>query len=81
DEVISSEIDNIDLNKLDEISFIDPVNRKMIKEIFISFLSHQQQQTYKNEKSIVYNSQSIRQISNEKQSETEREIYAAQVFQ
>ncbi|CAF3918251.1 unnamed protein product [Rotaria sordida] len=81
DEVISSEIDNIDLNKLDEISFIDPVNRKMIKEIFISFLSHQQQQTCKNEKSIVYNSQSIRQISNEKQSETEREIYAAQVFQ
>ncbi|CAF3259568.1 unnamed protein product, partial [Rotaria sp. Silwood2] len=80
DETISSDIDGIELNKLDEIPLVDPVNRKMIKEIFMTFLSHQQQ-TFKNEESMGYNSQSIRQISHEKQSETQREVHAAQVFQ
>ncbi|CAF3424974.1 unnamed protein product [Rotaria sp. Silwood1] len=80
DETSSFDIDSIELNKLDEILLVDPVNKKMIKEIFISFLSRQQK-TFINDASIHHDTQSIGQILNEKQSEREREINAAQIFQ
>ncbi|CAF0948136.1 unnamed protein product [Adineta steineri] len=76
DETISSEVDSIELNKLAEASFVDPVNTKMIKETFTLFLSHQQQQTLSNEESINSNNH-----SNEQQSKIERETHAAEIVQ
>jgi len=52
--------------------FADPINKKMIKETFTLFLSHQQQ-TLENEQSIDYN--------NEQQTEAEREIHAVEIVQ
>lgn len=62
------------------MSFADSDNRKLIKEIFALFLSHQQQ-TLKDEESLQQQSRSIGQIINEQQSQEEREKIAAEIFQ
>ncbi|UJR23622.1 hypothetical protein I4U23_026608 [Adineta vaga] len=76
DEAIS-EIDSVESNKLDEASFVDPINTKMIKETFTLFLSQQQQQqTLRNEESIDQNNR-----TNEQRSESERQTHAVEIVQ
>ncbi|CAF3363367.1 unnamed protein product [Rotaria sp. Silwood1] len=86
DETTPSEADSIEMTKMDDASFADPVNTKMIKETLTLFLAHQQQ-TLEHEESLAYNNESLGQTQNEQQSdvvvksEAERELHAAQIVQ
>ncbi|CAF3449325.1 unnamed protein product [Rotaria socialis] len=80
DQTISSEVDSVELNKLDQVSFVDSTNRKLIKETLALFLSHQQH-TLRDEESVGHHRRSIEEIKNEQHTEAEREINAAQIFQ
>ncbi|CAF2364967.1 unnamed protein product [Rotaria sp. Silwood2] len=86
DETTPSEADSVEMNKMDDTSFANPVNTKMIKETLTLFLAHQQQ-TLEHEESLAYNNESLGQIQNEQQSElvvkseAERELDAAQIVQ
>ncbi|CAF3666270.1 unnamed protein product [Rotaria sordida] len=86
DEKTPSEADSIEINKIDDTSFADPINTKMIKETLTLFLAHQQQ-TLEHEESFSYNNESLGQTQNEQQSElivkseAERELHAVQIVQ
>ncbi|CAF0758053.1 unnamed protein product [Adineta steineri] len=86
DETTPSEADSVEMNKMDDTSFADPVNTKMIKETFTLFLAHQQQ-TLEYEESLAHNNESLGQTQNEQHSEivvkteAEREMHAVQLVQ
>ena len=86
DETTPSETDSIEMNKLDDATFADPVNTKMIKETLTLFLAHQQQ-TLEHEESTTNNNESLGQTQNEQYSEliekteAERENHAVLIVQ
>ncbi|UJR25290.1 hypothetical protein I4U23_006642 [Adineta vaga] len=86
DEGTPSETDSIELNKMDDTNFADPINTKMIKETLTLFLAHQQQ-TLEHEDSLTRNNESLGQTHNEQPSEItvkteeERQYHAAQIVQ